>query len=662
LSARVDVAEAAATGELANPPSPVAVTAWRRDQPPRTPLDQLCAFFQLDRFERDVLVLCAGCELDAAFAALCRRAAVDPSRARPTLGLVLACLPDAHWSALAPHAPLRAARLVRVASDAPLSDAQLTIDEPVLHYLLDGVFWDPALDGLATPLELEPSSLGSVTCLATKFLGVWQGAQSTRLPLIQVIAADPAAALELAATVASQARAPLVRIDATLLPTSSTEAHAKLEAWTRSAQIEGSIAVMDAASQAPDSHVAHDALARWLDQAQGPMIFVTRHRRAPGTTRTWVSFELESPPAHEQAQLWSSELARRFPEHGAQAAVVQPLIEQLVGAFDMAAGRIRAACAHARGDSASTGAQATTDALAWSASIWHACRVQARPDLDALAKRLHSTASWSDLCVAEETRVLLAAVCRQVRDRSTVHGRWGVGSRTGRGLGIAALFTGPSGTGKTLAAEVIGGDLQLDVYRVDLSAVVSKYIGETEKNLSRVFDAAEGSGVILLFDEADALFGKRTEVKDSHDRHANVEVGYLLQRMEAYRGLAILTSNLRSDLDGAFLRRLRFIIDFKLPTAAQRRELWVRALSEGAPLAHIDFEALAELQVSGGQIRNISINAAFAAAGSGRPIDAEQLRCAIIHEFEKTERSLSNAELERLSRWARARSSVGQLP
>jgi ATP-dependent Zn protease len=202
---------------------------------------------------------------------------------------------------------------------------------------------------------------------------------------------------------------------------------------------------------------------------------------------------------------------------------------------------------------------------------WELCKARTRQRLDILAERLEPKAKWRDIVLGEEPKRLLRAIAHQVRQRNTVYEEWGFARRMNRGLGISALFAGESGTGKTMAAEVIANDLRLNLYRIDLSAVVSKYIGETEKNLRRLFDAAESGGTILFFDEADALFGKRSEVKDSHDRYANIEINYLLQRMEAYGGLAILATNMKSALDQAFMRRLRFIVNFSFPGAAERR-------------------------------------------------------------------------------------------
>ena len=220
----------------------------------------------------------------------------------------------------------------------------------------------------------------------------------------------------------------------------------------------------------------------------------------------------------------------------------------------------------------------------------------------------------------------------------------GGGIPGGMNRGVRALFEGPSGTGKTLAARVLAAELGRDLYRVDLSQVVSKYIGETEKNLRRVFDAAEEGGAILLFDEADALFGKRTEVRDSHDRYANIEVSYLLQRMESYRGLAILTTNMKSVLDTAFLRRIRFIVHFPFPDMGHRAEIWRRIFPVKTPTENLDNSKLARLNIAGGNIRNIALHAAFLAADAGQPVGMRHLLHAARGEYSKLEKPLTDTE------------------
>lgn len=276
--------------------------------------------------------------------------------------------------------------------------------------------------------------------------------------------------------------------------------------------------------------------------------------------------------------------------------------------------------------------------------LWNGCRQESRGGLDNLAQRLETTADWDSLVLPEAQLAVLRQIAAHLRQRFRVQEEWGFAAQGSRGLGLATLFAGESGTGKTLAAEVLAHSLNLDLYRIDLSAVVSKYIGETEKNLRRVFDAAEDCGAILLFDEADALFGKRTEVKDSHDRHANIEVSYLLQRMEAYHGLAVLTTNLKSSLDTAFLRRLRFVVQFPFPDQEQRIALWQRAFPAATPTRDLDLDKLSRLSMTGGSIRNIALNAAFLAADAGEPVGMSHLLTAAHAEASKRERPLADAE------------------
>src|SRR5208283_4292440 len=277
--------------------------------------------------------------------------------------------------------------------------------------------------------------------------------------------------------------------------------------------------------------------------------------------------------------------------------------------------------------------------------LWNACRSLARPRLEDLAERIVPAAQWDDLVLPEAQKAILRQLAAQVRYRLKVYETWGFSAKGRRGLGVSALFAGESGTGKTMAAEVVAGELGLDLYRIDLSAVVSKYIGETEKNLKQVFDAAEDGGVLLLFDEADALFGKRAEVKDSHDRYANIEVGYLLQRMEAYQGLAILTTNLKSSLDKAFQRRLRFSVNFPFPDAAQREAIWSRIFPAKTPTEALQAQRLAQLNMAGGNIRNIALNAAFLAAAKEQPVQMAHLLAAARLEAQKIERPLADSEI-----------------
>jgi SpoVK/Ycf46/Vps4 family AAA+-type ATPase len=271
------------------------------------------------------------------------------------------------------------------------------------------------------------------------------------------------------------------------------------------------------------------------------------------------------------------------------------------------------------------------------ADVARAVRERPAVRLEALARRRRPVARPADLVLSPQATRQLDELVARLRHRDRVFDEWGLVPHGAHRPGVLALFTGPSGTGKTLAAEVIAGRLDLDLYAVDLSQVVSKYIGETEKNLARVFDAVEGSAAVLLFDEADSVFGKRTETRDAHDRYANLEVSYLLARLETFTGLAVLASNLRGNIDTAFLRRMDFIVEFAQPDTDARRRLWEAHLRGRAPLApDVDPARLAEtFAVSGAHIRNAVVAAAFRAADEGGPLAMAHLGAAMRREYEK---------------------------
>jgi SpoVK/Ycf46/Vps4 family AAA+-type ATPase len=258
------------------------------------------------------------------------------------------------------------------------------------------------------------------------------------------------------------------------------------------------------------------------------------------------------------------------------------------------------------------------------AALGAALRRVASPDLPRFARAVEPTFDLDDVVLPDDRRQQLREMVAHVRHAYQVLYTWGFREQLPYGRGVTALFSGPSGTGKTMAAQAIARELGTRAYLVDLSRVVSKYIGETEKQLDAVFDDAERAGAVLLFDEADALFGKRSEIKDSHDRYANIEVAYLLQRMEAFSGLAILTTNLRRNMDEAFLRRLRFVVEFPRPDAPAREAIWHFCLPDEAPLAgDVTLHLLARrLELTGGSIRQITIRAAFAAAAQRSPVIA----------------------------------------
>ncbi len=620
-------------------------------------LEALCVAFRLSAFERDVLLMCAGVELDSTFVSLCAAAQGDAQRTYPTFSLALAALPNSHWSALMLNAPLRHWRLLEVGTGNTLTTSQLRIDERILHYLVGLSHLDARLATVVEPVRAAGDLVPSHAALKEEILAQWTQAEETAtFPAVQLCGNEVPSKRAIAAAVCEALGLNLSVISAYALPLDPAEFEIFTRLWEREVILSGSALLLDCDDLDPVDGARERSIMHLIESARGAIIVSSRERWRT-RERPLLTFEVRKPTAGEQRTIWQRAL-------GSAAPNLNGKVEALVSQFNLDTASIVAASSRALGRCASihaqpafVGASLPTASLASERElpspeeddvaevIWDSCRLHARPQLDDLAERSESTACWEDLVLPELQRRLLRDIAAHVRQRSKVYETWGFAARGARGLGISALFAGASGTGKTMAAEVLANELRLDVYRIDLSQVVSKYIGETEKNLKRVFDAAEEGGAILLFDEADALFGKRSEVKDSHDRYANIEVSYLLQRMEAYRGMAILTTNMKSALDNAFLRRIRFIVQFPFPDATQRMEIWRRIFPTSTPTEGLEMTKLAKLNVTGGNIRNIALNAAFLAADAQEPVRMTHLLQAARSEYGKLEKSLTDAEI-----------------
>ncbi len=599
-------------------------------------LETLCEMFGLSPFERQVLLLCAGLELDSSFASLCAAAQGDPRRTYLTFGLALAALPEAHWSALSPAGPLRFWRLVEAGSGDGLTQSPLRIDERALHYLTGVQHLDERLVGFVEPVPVIDGLVPSHRALAERLATTWsQAVDDEPLPVVQLCGSEGASQRAIAAAACATLGLDLHVLPAQAVPLDPRELAALMRLWEREAALSESALLVDCGEMDTSDAARESAITRLIEGMHGALMVAGRERRST-PHRPLVTLDVDKPTAGEQRALWQSGL-------GARAASLDGRLEVLVSQFSLSVPTIHAVCAEALAHTdASQDHQYPAD---FDTVLWDACRVQARPRLENLAQRIKPVATWDDLVLREAQLRTLREMAMHVRQRTKVYETWGFAAKGSRGLGISALFAGVSGTGKTMAAEVLANELRLDLYRIDLSQVVSKYIGETEKNLRQVFDAAEGGGAILLFDEADALFGKRSEVKDSHDRYANIEVSYLLQRMEAYRGLAILTSNMKSALDRAFLRRIRFVVQFPFPDASARAEIWRRIFPHDTPTEGLDVDRLARLNVTGGNIRNIALHAAFLAADAGKPVRMAHLLRAARTEYGKLEKSLTEAEI-----------------
>ena len=585
--------------------------------------EALCSAFGLSRFERAILLMCAGVELDGRFAGLCAAAQGDPAREFPTFSVALAGLPEPHWSAITPAAPLRRWRLIECENQpgAPLLTSRLRIDERVLHFLTGIQYLDERLMALLEPVGGDRLA-SSQQSVAREIAAIWTRTDG-QFPLIQLCGADPATRRSIAAAACSALPLKLYALAAGHVPASAPELDTFMRLWHREVTLSAAALCVETESLDRNDPKAVAQVSRLLEAVSGPIVLAAPDRWPP-LRRPSVSLEAQRPTAEEQRRVWQSLLAETRMVGNGQ-------VDNLIAQFSLTVPAIHASVRDALW---------AADEQPLDARLWNACRVQARPRLDDLAQRIQPTATWDDLVLPAADKSLLREVAAQVAHRGTVYETWGFAEKIARGLGISALFSGPSGTGKTMAAEVLANELQLDLYRIDLASVVSKYIGETEKNLRRVFDAAEDSGAILFFDEADALFGKRSEVKDSHDRYANIEVSYLLQRMEAYRGLAVLATNLKNSVDTAFLRRIRFVVNFPFPDAPQRAEIWRRAFPEKTPTDGLDVGTLARLNIAGGNIRNIALNAAFLAAQSGEPVRMTHVLHSARTEYAKLEKPL----------------------
>ncbi len=618
LRARLE-ALAAAPGPLPPQPGPAHVLEVFA---PEAALPRLATRFGLSPFEVDLLVLGVAVELDTSLGGLCALAQGDPARPWPSFALGFTLFRHPGWEALSPERPLRRWRLLEVlpTNGQPLIACPLRAEERVVNHLKGLEHLDERLAALLEPpedtplLPLPPSQLP----VATALLAHWQ--RGARAGVLQLLGADAASKRLVAEHAAAMAGCALYRLAAPVLPAAPAEAALLARLWQRETLLRPLALLLEA----PEAETLEPGLRRFLDQA-GPSLVLTVRERLPRLDG--AALAVTKPDGADQLACWQAVLPGRA-----------ALAVRLAAQFDLDATTIATLGASLAG---------LPDAMAWDA-----CRAELRPRLGGLAQVITPGAGWDDIVLPPAQRALLRQLANQVPHRAAVHAAWGLDRTGARGGGLCALFAGESGTGKTMAAEILAAELRLDLWRIDLSAVVSKYIGETERNLRSLFDSAEASGAILFFDEADALFGRRSEVKDSHDRYANIEVNYLLQRMEGYRGIAILATNAKAALDSAFLRRLRFVVDFPYPGRAERAQIWRRAFPPGTTTAGMDWDRLGRLPLTGGSIHTAALNAAFLAAHQGVPLGLAQMLAAARQELLKLDRPLNEADF--LGPWLEA--------
>jgi ATPase family associated with various cellular activities (AAA) len=629
-------------------------------------LEWMIQAFGLSRFDADVVLLALAPELDLRYEKIYAYLQDDITRRRPTVELVLNLLCSSASEKLdrrihfSPQSPLIRHGLVQVAPDPNHVEPSflayfLKLDSQIARLLLGQAGLEPRLTPFCelikpaiewNQLLLDPHVRQALPKLAAQAIGegkplrlYFQGLHRTEKQ-------------EVVEALAGKIGAPLlaVRLDR-LAERSSMDWPLRLvlrEARTYNAILY--IAEFDDL-KGQDAWQRKQDLLEIVKQYEGITVIAGRNGWIPGATVLGLMrIVLDVPDFEERCIYWKSQLA------DLGTAVESQVPEKLAARFRLSAGQIReavtTASASSRWRAACTSSEegfpgAMAAAAPDLADLSAAARTQCGHELASLAHKIEPRYGWCDIVLPDDQTNQLREVCSQAEYRHIVYGEWGFDRKLSLGKGLNVLFSGPPGTGKTMAAEVIARELGLDLYRIDLSQVVSKYIGETEKNLDRIFTAAENSNAILFFDEADALFGKRSEVRDSHDRYANIEISYLLQKMEEYQGISILATNLRQHLDEAFVRRLQAIIEFPFPTEEYRRKIWEGVFPREAPLAgDVKFEMLArEVRLAGGNIKNMALAAAFYAASDRDSIRMKHLIQAAHREHQKLGRSWTQPEL-----------------
>jgi hypothetical protein len=641
--------------ELAEERAEIERQAWaaaaRGEEPVLLRLGRL---FDLDAFARDVVLLALAPELDLRYERLYAYVQDDVTRKRPTVDLALRLLvvdPAGRVerrTAFAAEAPLLHHRLIDVFEDGqrqgPMLSRAIKLDDGIVAELLGQPSVDPqlasfvrlsrptrTLDELVLPAGLAEQLRHGLADPAGRFVLALQGAYGSGRHAV-------------AEAVCAETGTPLLTVDLGRLVESDLRPEEVIRRVLREATMRGAAIlwhgidrVIHGTEPSPWRPAVLAAIDEHGDGGGKSFLPVEQPWEARGALRRsrFLRVVLPPPTFSERARIWRFHLDGEAPD--------EETLDALAGTFRLSPGQIRDAVAMARALTSWDGHALRPEHL------FAACRGQSSGKLDSLAHKINVTYDWNDIVLPPDHMGQMREICAQMRHRRTVLEEWGFDRHLAMGKGLNSLFAGPSGTGKTMAAEIIASDLGLELYKVDLSTLVSKYIGETEKNLDRIFTAAAEANAILFFDEADAIFGKRSEVKDAHDRYANIEVGYLLQKMEEYDGIVILATNLRKNIDDAFIRRMHMTIEFPFPEEPDRLRIWQKVFPPEAPQGpDVDLLFLAkQFKVTGGNIRNIALLAAFLAAEDRSTIGMTQIIRAIKREYQKLGKLVTESDFGR---------------
>ncbi|TET13156.1 MAG: ATP-binding protein [Dehalococcoidia bacterium] len=618
-------------------------------------LCELADTFGLSDLELDALLVCILPEIDVKYEKLYAYLHDNVTRKRPSVHLLLQCLLASQKEMLRardtflPQAPLIAHRLIRLEDDpsagtSSLLAKNLKAEDRIVNYLLGSDQIDTRLSRYAhllipsvtiEDMVLPEEIAAQLSHCASALLG---GPGS-----VVYLQGSPGVGKKTAAEALCHACGlPLLMVDLANLLADDSPADARIALALREAKLQGTALCWDRfdllLTDDAGLRASLETLIQGIRDFSGPVLTTGEAAWQPGDALKGKSFsriEFDLPSYATRRRLWESYLNG----HGPTASEAD--LEDVAGKFRFTPAQIRDAAATARNQAMCQGDEEI------SASDLHAaCRVTSNHRLSTLARRIQPKAAWEDIVLPRDQRTQLREIANYVKYRHIVFADWNFEQKISLGKGLNILFAGPSGTGKTMASEIIANELGLDLYKIDLSTVISKYIGETEKNLDRIFTEARNSNSILFFDEADAVFGKRSEVRDSHDRYANIEVAYLLQKMEEYDGIVILATNLRKNLDEGFARRMHFSVEFSLPEEPDRLHIWQGIFPSEAPLAgSLDLNFMArQFKVTGGNIKNIALGAAFLAAGDGATIKMEHLIRATKREYQKIGRLCTDVD------------------
>ncbi|MBD2184293.1 ATP-binding protein [Planktothrix sp. FACHB-1355] len=673
--------------------------------PPDSHLAQLQQTFKLSTFDLDAIAIVLAPELDRRYERLYAYVQDEERYLQPTVDLVLKILCPTATDKLSqrdrfsPDAPLIRHKLLYLVGNSNQAKPSLLahnilLDEQVVRFLLN----EKGLDSRLTPfcqliqpavdwndLRLKESvkhglkaiaqagrgkgekgkkgvegNLGSQQnpvaleeCPSDGEIGERKNGTMDKSPLppersdlrLYFQGSDRALARHTAEAIAAELQIPLLTADFARIIAAKVDFEPTLKLILRQAWFENTLLYLEGVEilQEEEHAILYQDLLNAIAQTKGITILAGKQPWKPGIEGVLGILTIPfTVPDFTQRRL---EWQERLEEAGISISPTD--LDALSDRFRLTPEQIANAVVTASNTIRWKAAAGETE-ISYSSIVFSATRAQGGHDLAALARKVEPKYRWDDIVLPPDAQTQLREICNQAKHRHLVYEEWGFDRKLSLGKGQNVLFSGLPGTGKTMAAEVMASELQLDLYKIDLSQIVSKYIGDTEKNLNRIFNAAATSNAILLFDEADSLFGKRTEVKESRDRYANIEVGYLLQKMEEYEGIAILTTNVRSNIDDAFVRRLRFIVEFPLPTEKQRRQIWEKIWPDTTPRSpHIDLDFLArKFEIGGASIRNVALAAAFLAADEGIPVHMSHLIRAIRREYQKMGKILMEEELQ----------------